>query len=99
MEIKCDLDVTDNRANECNLEYLTTIVTMLMNASTNRAAATFYGTTALVSQKYEPEIIERFKIVSGYNHHKKHLIYRFMIFDIYYAYFISIFLNNRTLLN
>lgn len=62
MEIKCDLDVTDNRANECNLEYLTTIVTMLKNVSTNRVVATFYGTTALVSQKMNRKSLRDLKL-------------------------------------
>ena len=47
LEIKCDLDVTDNMKNEEKAAYLTTIVTMLKKAGTKKAANTFYGATAL----------------------------------------------------
>lgn len=65
LEIKCDLDVTDNMANKEKAGYLTTIVTLLKNAEIKREQKLFYGTTALVARNYESEIIERFKIVSA----------------------------------
>lgn len=65
LEIKCDLDVTDNMGRRDKAEYLTTIVIMLKNAEAKRAEKAFYGTTALVSGSYESDIVERFKIVSA----------------------------------
>lgn len=56
LEIKCDLDVIDHMGNEHRVEYLTTIVTMLKNASANSIVSTFCGTTALISKKYELQI-------------------------------------------
>ncbi len=74
MEIKCDLDVTEQMEKCSRAEYLTTIVTMLKNADENRAEKILYGTAALVSKKYELEILERFKIVSAYEHKRKSIL-------------------------
>ena len=86
LEIKCDLDVTDNMANQNKAEYLTTIVTMLKNAGAKKREKAFYGTTALVYKDYDSEIIERFKLVSaGYGYNKKSVLFTgswFFIFSM-----------------
>lgn len=84
IEIKCDLDVVEKMSNDQKVAYLSTIVTMLKNASTNSTTASLYGTTALVSKKYEREVIERFKIVSGYEHHRKNILFTELWFLIFF---------------
>lgn len=71
LEIKCDLDVTEQMGNGRKAEYLTTIVSMLKYAEEKRQTKMFYGTTALVTKNYESEIIERFKIVSASRGNKR----------------------------
>lgn len=87
LEIKCDLDVTDNMANKNKAEYLATIVTMLRNAGAKKREKAFYGTTALVSRDYDSEIIERFQLVSaGYGYNKKNVLVTgswFFIFSLF----------------
>lgn len=87
LEIKCDLDVTDNMANQNKAQYLATIVTMLKNAGAKSQEKTFYGTTALVSKDYDSEIIERFRLVSAsYDPNKKNILFTgswFLIFCMF----------------
>lgn len=86
LEIKCDLDVTENMANQEKVGYLTTIVTLLKKAEIKREQRTFYGTTALVAKNYESEIIERFKIVSAsYGLKRRNLVFTgswFLVFGM-----------------
>lgn len=86
LEIKCDLDVTDNMPNQKKAQYLATIVAMLKNAGAKRKEKSFYGTTALVSKDYESEIIERFRLVSAcYSYKRKNVLFTgswFLIFSI-----------------
>lgn len=91
LEIKCDLDVTDNMANHNKAEYLATIVTMLKNAGAKKREKAFYGTTALVSKDYNSEIIERFKLVSaGYGYNKKSVL---VTGSWFFIFFMLIFLS------
>lgn len=76
LEIRCDLDVTGNMENLDKARYLSTIVTMLKNAGAKRAENEFCGVTALVTGNHEPEIIERFRIVSaGYVRKKRNILF------------------------
>ncbi|MCI8307026.1 MAG: M56 family metallopeptidase [Lachnospiraceae bacterium] len=71
LEIRCDLNVTGSMQSRDKAEYLTTIVTMLKRAGTGSPHNVFCGVTALIQGNCEPEIIERFKIVSAGCRHKK----------------------------
>ncbi len=75
LEIKCDLDVTGNMDSRDKAEYLTTIVTMLKNAGAGSPENEICGVTALVKGKSDPEIIERFKIVSAGYHKNKNMLF------------------------
>ena len=105
LEIKCDLDVTDNMEKRDKAAYLTTIVTMLKNVEAKRVENTFYGTTALVSRSYEAEIIERFKIVSAsYGYRRKSVLFTggwFLIFGLisFLSYSFVIQPDNEALVN
>lgn len=87
LEIKCDLNVTENMANQNKAQYLATIVTMLKNAGANSQEKTFYGTTALVSKDYDSEIVERFRLVSAsYGSNKNNILFTcswFLIFCMF----------------
>lgn len=67
LEIKCDLCVTEQMDNRGKADYLATIVSILKKADTAGKKTILCDTAGLVSKDCEPEIMERFKIVSG-NH-------------------------------
>lgn len=67
LEIKCDLCATEQMDNGGKADYLATIVSILKKADKVGKKPILCDTAGLVSKDCEPEIMERFKIVSG-NH-------------------------------